>query len=406
MKTGVEPSIRPSEGDYRPKLLRQTADLARGGDHSAADLDQVVEVDLVHRITKSVIVRIESSVGELFGQKECPPAVIEEAGVVAAVLDAQVVSVERRQVELVALDLTDEFDDKRVRTVAVLLVVDVEAVLGVRAVPDHVHLDHADHFKTLRLGFVSEPVGVGVAAPQALLLAREVDDMNSAVEAAEFGNGTRREIERGGAGAVVLGSRSLVLVAPRPAGGGVEVGAEHENLLGVLLAGDDELNVLEILAASAIAPELGGDVGRSVCLNHVAGSSGDAGVMTVARNELSGNATQIERSFAGEMVKHDTHLACIHRSEGFHHSGIRCRQVGGVDQRTRQSRGAALLFLVVLAAAGIVCVTGVKTRILRGVEVEVQRGAGFGTTLIASCPDGEDDKQQYESQECHAGISQ
>lgn len=385
-------------------FLAQTAHLARNGDDRPRHFTQVLEVDLVDRVASGVIVRVEVRVGELLGEENGRPAVVEEPGVVAAILDAQVVSVEGRQIELVARNLLEERHGDGVRTVAVHFVVDVETVLGVRAVPDHVHLDHADNGKTLLLGFASEPVGVGVAAPQALLLAREVDDVNSAVETTQSDDGAGGVVERSRARAVIFGTRSRSLVIPRPPGGGIEVSAEHENLVGVLLAGDDVAHVIQLLAANLVGPQFSSDAGGLVRRQHERCRGVDAVGVRVAADNRGGDATQIERLSARKLAQHRAHVGDAQLVEHSLNARVRRREVVGGDERTGKSRSATLLILVVLAAARV-SVTGVNRielieRLVEGLVVAVTIRLGFGIlTLFATDAGANEDDEQRESEE-------
>ncbi len=350
--------------------------------------------------------RVERSVGELLGEEHRRPALVEEARVVAAVLDAQVVSVEGSKIELVARNLLEERDGDRVRAVAVDFVVDVETVTRIRAVPDHVHLDHADDGLPLGLHLAAEPVGVGVAAPQALLLAREVDDVNSAVETAQSVDGAGCVVERDRTRAVIFGTRSLTLFVPRPAGSGVEVGAEHENLVGVLLAGDDVANVVVLGAADRVGPQLGNDAGGLVGRDHVLGCKPDAafGGVRVASDHGLGLTIQDVGLVTGEMSKHRLHVGDVHLVESRLNARIGRRQIVDRDERTRQCRGATLFFLVVLAVVRVNMTVVVRVelveRLVEVLVVAVTTILGFGIlALLATDAGANEDDKQRESEE-------
>lgn len=326
---------------------------------------------------------------------------------VAAILDAQVVSVEGSEIELVARNLLEERHGDGVRTVAVDFVVDVETVTRIRAIADHVHLDHADDRLPLGFHLAAEPVGVGVTAPQALLLAREVDDVNSAVETTQSVDGTGCVVERNRARTVVLGTRSLGLFVPRPAGSGVEVSTEHENLVGVLLAGDDEANVVVLGAADRIGPQLGSDAGGLVGRDHVFGRKPNAGFgrVRVASDHGLGLAGDDIRLRTSQVRKHRLHSGEAHIVESCLNARIGRGQIVDRNERARHCRGATLFLHVVLAAvrvdvAVVVRIELVERLVERLVVVAVTAILGIGIlTLFAADACANEDDEQREGEE-------
>ncbi len=227
--------------------LLQVSQLSHNSGNRLQHFHHVRQIAVFHPVIDRVIVGVEAIVGELFADEHSLVAMVEEAGVVGTVLHRIVVRVHRREVDAVALDGTEESHSQLVRAVLVDVIVDVQAVARLGAVADHVDFDHGHH-----IGFGrSDLVGIGVATPEALLLAGEVNQANSERQIEIFQRPSKLE-HTGSSRTIVVSTRRHLLVAPRRTGGGIEVSADENNPRRIGLAGQLDHQVVELLAAHGV----------------------------------------------------------------------------------------------------------------------------------------------------------
>lgn len=296
-----------------------------------------------------MVVRIEAVVGELDRDEHSLPAVVDEAGVVRAIVDRMVVRVDNVQIQLVLGSRTSERHHERVRAIGVFTVVNVHSVARLAAVADHVHLVDTDDVG-LRSGAL---IAVLVAAPQPLLLAREVDEAHGVrhgmvlQSASDFHHAD-------GAGGIVIRAGSTLLVLPRAADRRVEVTAHDDDLLGVDRAGNLGFDVVQRLAAHLVGDALDGDAERLVVVLDVLKRELQIAVVGVARSDLHGLAanrrlhfTRQDVQMLGDAGDGDRLMRCLD-------SLVARGQVADVDVRLRLEQRTLHFVRVELAAAASV----------------------------------------------------
>ncbi len=283
---------------HREQLLHvDFGELDHRGQHHADHFHHERQVERVDAVTHRVVVGVEALVGELFRNEHSLVAVVEEAGVVAAVLHGMVVRVEHVEVQPVALGVLRQLHHEAVR-IGVGIVMHVDTIARTIAVRNHVRFDHADDTDA---GFLRDNVGVGVAAVETLLFTAEVADAHGAA-----GLHLRELLgdfeHAGGAGTVVVSAASRVFAAPRITRGGIEVRAKEKNLLGVLRAlelGDD---VAQSATAHLVVVTHGLHADAGVELFDVGDSQVEVLVVGVARLDLDALTTEHERLFTREVA--------------------------------------------------------------------------------------------------------
>ncbi len=291
-----------------------------------------------------MVVRVEVLVRERVGDQHRHPAVVEEAGVVATVLDGMVVGVHGAEVQPVLLGAASENLDQLVGAVLVHVIVNVDAVVLTLAVADHVHLDHRDLLEVLLL----DRVGVGVAAVQPLLLAREVDEADGAVVVG-LGQELCELHHADGAGAIVIGARGNRFRSPRPASRRVEVGAGDEALARRHLAGNLDHQVVKLGAAALVL--VTERLQSEACVERlqILDSGLELAEVAVPAGDLLRLAGERERLLTSEVAQSCFDHADVDRAQQRSDLGVGGRQVRVVD-RVDDVRGLALFNLVVLAA--------------------------------------------------------
>lgn len=328
-----------------------TRQVRRQCDAALDHLDDEGDVELVDSVGGLVVVRVEALVGELLAEHDGLEAVVQEAGVVRTVLDRVVVGVVRVERDAVPLDVAEVEHQQSARTVAVLLVMDIEARLGVRAVADHVVLQHADHFDAVLLHLVIEHVGIGIAAPQTLLFAGEVHDAHGIVQR-KLGESRGNLHDRDGTRSVIVGARSFLLRIAGPAGGGVEVSAHDQDLVRVLLARNGGFQVEEGPAAHFVGDAPNGDALVAIEGLDVVHGGVEAFGEGVAGADCDRLAGEVRRGFARELHDPVTDPAGIDLVQQRGDPGIGGRNVVHVDGRTLEQCGATDFFGVELATTG------------------------------------------------------
>jgi len=295
-----------------------------------------------------VVPRIEAVVRELLADEDALVAVVEEAGVVAAILDSVVVRVDRVEVQTVAVHVANHLHDDLVRTVAVLVVVDVDTVARLGAVADHVGLDHRRN-DGLR---GRDGIGMRVAAPQTLLLAAEVDELHRAVER-QLGEDAGVHRQTDGARTVVIGARSDRLVAVLLAGRRVDVSTDDDDLLRrlVALASGDE--VVVGLAALLVGLAASRQPDGRVVLLEPGHDLEVAGAVGAATGDALGLATDDDVALAGNHLDLDAEVVGVDGGERRNDARVGSGQVGDVDGRRRREAGRVDDARIELASADV-----------------------------------------------------
>lgn len=302
-----------------------------------------------------MVVRIEAVVGELDRDEHRLPAMVLEPGVVGTVVDRMVVRVDDVEIEVVALGRTRQSDNQFVRTVAVLAVMDVDAIARLAAIADHVHLEHADDIGLRR----SALVAVLVTAPEPLLFAGKMHEAHGVAEL-EVLEGTSYFEDAGGAGGIVIRTRCDLFVLPRIADRRVEVTADDHDLLGVDGAADFSFDVVVGLAAHLVGDALDWDAERLVVVFDIRQRQLDAfGIVTVAGANGHGLAANHRRHFTAQDVEVMGDAGDGDGSIGGDDARIGSRQVADVDGGSAAEARATNFLGVELAAAA---------RILAGVN--------------------------------------
>ena len=317
-----------------------------------------------------MVVRVEARIGELVGDEHSHPAVIEEASVVAAILDGVVVGIDHVQAQTVLLGTAGHDFDELVRAIAIHVVVDVHPVARLGAIPDHVHLDHGNDVSLLRCA----EVRVRVAAVQTLLFAGEVHDANRVVML-DADQHLRQLHQSGSARTIVVSARSDLFGAPRIAGRRVQVTTDDEHLLRRHRAGQFRNQVVELTTAHLVGVARGLDAEAGVILLEVAHRHFEVLEVAVAPSDLRGLACKQEVRVTGDFA--NMRLQRSRRDHAQQSSDLRVgrRQVRRVDARGRARLGTALFGLVVLAAVVVhlARVNGAERR--RAVEVLVREAS-------------------------------
>lgn len=118
--------------------LLQVSQLSHNSGNRLQHFHHVRQIAVFHPVVDRVIVGVEAVVGELFADKHSLVTVVEEAGMIRPIFHRIVVGVDRREVDAVALDGTEEPHSQLVRAVLVDVVVDVQTIARLGAVADHV----------------------------------------------------------------------------------------------------------------------------------------------------------------------------------------------------------------------------------------------------------------------------
>lgn len=321
-------------GTDQPSELLQLGVVGDGRKNHLDHLGHVRVVQVLRAFVLRVVPRVEAVVRELLADEHALVAMVEEARVVAAVFDGMVVRVDGVEVQLVAMHVANHLHHDFVRTVAVLVVVDVDPVARLRAVADHVGLDHRGHDRLRR----SDDVRVRVAAPQTLLLPAEVDEFHRHVER-HVSEDARVGDQTDGARTVVIGSRCDRLVAILLAGGGVDVGADDDLLVGHLdaLLGGDQV-VVRLTALLVRLTSRGKTDGGVELLEPGHDAQISRAVGAAARDALS-LATDYDVAFAGNHLHQGPEVVRLDGGEGGDDARVGGREVGDVDlRRRRQTR--------------------------------------------------------------------
>lgn len=361
-------------------------------------LDDEGDVELVDPIRSLVVVRVEALVGELLAEHDRSPAVVQEPGVVTAILDREVVGVVRVQSDAVALDVAEIQLGENARTVAVLFVMNVKASLVVGAIADHVVLQHADHFDAVLFDFLCQGVGVAIAAPESLFFTGEVNDADRVVQG-KLSESCGDLHHRHGAGAVVVGARSFLLGVPGPTGGRIEVSTDDEDLVGVLAARDGGFQVEEIPASDLVRHVANGDAEIQVELLDELASLVDALGQRVAGPERHRSAADGRRFFARELHEPVTDPACVDLGEKCFDPGVGSRDVLHVEGRGLEESGSTDFVRVELAAAGgiFAFVNGVE---IIGGTVELKTVVVIFVTLVGGGVPIAESVSNNEQQDC------
>jgi len=296
-----------------------------------------------------VVVGVEAIVGELDADQHSLPAVVLEPGMVRPVVDRVVVRVDNVQVQLVLSRRAHQRHHQVVRTVAVLAVMDVDAIARLAAVADHVHLEDADDVG-LRSGAL---IAVLVAAVQPLLLAREVDEADGVAQLVVLQSASDFH-DADGAGSIVIGAGSDVLHGPRAANGRVEVPGHDDDLGGVGRAENLSLDVVIRLAAHLVGDALDGDAERLVVVLDVGQRQLEILAVAVARTDGHRLASDDRSLLTREDVQVFGDAGDGHTLVGSQDARVLSGQVAGVDLRLRKEARALLLNRVELATAASV----------------------------------------------------
>ena len=334
-----------------------------------------------------MVERREAFLGELFRNHDGAEAVVEEAGVVAAILHRPVVGVHDVQIQPIASRVLSQDNHEAVRTVLVHVVVEVDAVARQLAVTDHVHLDHADH---LLVGLLRDNVRVGVAAVETLFLAREVAEPHGVVRVhLRQRDGTFHHAD--GAGGIVVRTRSELLVGPRPASGRVEVTTDVEHVLRRDLAGLLSDQVVVGLAAHLVHVTLGLETHAGVERLEMLDGQLDVAVVAVAGHKLDLLATNRDGQFARELLDGSFDAALLHGSQNG--SNLRIgRGVAGFDARTLLV-GGATNFLCVEFAGEAIAVLVVRVVMSLALVDGAQRSGFIGLAIRENNRDASQKKQ-------------
>lgn len=356
--------------------LLQVSQLSHNSGNRLQHFHHVRQIAVLHPVVDRVIVGVEAVVGELFADEHGLVAMVEEAGVVGTVLHGIVVRVHRREVDAVALDGTEESHSQLVRAVLVDVIVDVQAVARLGAVADHVDFDHGHH-----IGFGrSDLVGIGVATPEALLLAGEVNQANSERQIEIFQRPSKLE-HTGSSRTIVVSTRRHLLVAPGRTGGGIEVSADENNPRRIGLAGQLDHQVVELLAAHSVGVTNSLEAhGRILRFDE---AHGDVQLFRVgvARGQSRSDAIHSHRQFARELEHGVFDAGDVDDLEGIDDASIRRRQIAGVDLGRSKVARAAHFRRIELAAARpvLAVVNGVEVGI---VSSETAFGRGVVVLLV------------------------
>lgn len=335
----------PSNPPLRLLRLLHFGKLDGGSKHHANDVQHERQIAVAHLVTGRVVLRIEALVGELFGHEHSLVAVVEEAGVIAAILHGVIVRVEDVQVQTVASRSLRESDHEAVRAVAVHVVMHVDTIAGTIAVRNHVQLDHADDGL---ISLLRHLVRIGVAAVKPLLFTSEVAETYGAARLhlqKRLGN-----LHQGdGAGSVIISARSLRFRRPRIAGGRVQVGAQVKHLLRVDAAAELDDQVCKRATAHLVGVAFDLEPEPGVELLEISLSQSQVVGVGVAAVEPNSLAVDLDVELTREFTQRLLDLALRNRSqEG---SNLRVNfAIAQLDAGTLLVCGAADFLSVELAA--------------------------------------------------------
>lgn len=342
--------------------LLDLGEVRHASDRHPDDLHHVGEIHLGHAIIARVVVHVEAIVRELDGDQHRLPAVVDEPGVVRTVVDRVVVRVDDVQVQVVLSRRTRESHDQLVRAVRVFAVVDVDPVTRLAAVADHVHLEDTDDV-FLGSGAL---VAVLVAAPEALLLAREMDEAHGVVQLVVLQRASHFQ-NADGAGGIVIRAGSDILVGPRAADSRVQVPGHDDDLAGVLRAGNFGNDIFQLLAAHRVGSALDRDAERLVPGFHPVERVVQLLVVGIARRDLDGLTVDHSRDFTRQLIQHVGDAGDGHCPMSRNDASILGGQVGDVDGRGGTKMRATHFVGIELAAAGgvLAAVNSVELTIVR-----------------------------------------